>query len=259
VPVQPRRLIPLIVGALFVLGGCATTRSSPEGLGRPHPRRTAMFETEIAVAYLRHGNRTGALNAVHRALRFDPRSVPALNVLALLDQELGRLAAARKVYRRALAIAPHDPDTLNDYGAFLCRIGQERRAIRRFFEAARNPSYRTPQAAYTNAGVCALKSHDPAQAARAFRRALALDPDFGAALWQIARLERKAGDDTAAARHLARFVDLEPHPPPLALWMLIRLERRLGHPRIAERYGDELLRLYPGSSAARLYLRTRGP
>jgi type IV pilus assembly protein PilF len=256
---RPRRLIPLLLAGLLALAGCTTTNTSPEGLGHPHPRRAAMFDTEIAVAYLQHGNRTGALNAVHRALRLDPRSVPALDVLALLDEELGRLTAARRTYRRALAIAPHDPDTLNDYGAFLCRIGKEHRAVRRFLEAAHNPDYRTPEAAFTNAGVCALKSGDRAVAVRVFRRALALDPDFAPALWQIARLERKAGDDTAAARHLARYVDLTTRPPAEALWTLIRLERRLGHPRLADRYGSELLRLYPRSSEARLYLRTRGP
>ncbi len=256
--VPPRRLIPLLLGTLLVFAGCTTTSTRPVGLGRPHPRRAAMFDTEIAVAYLQHGNRTGALNAVHRALSLDPRSVPALDVLALLDEELGRLVAAREAYRRALGVAPHDPDTLNDYGAFLCRIGKEHRAVQRFLEAAHEPSYRTPQAAYTNAGVCALKGRDPAEAVHAFRRALALDPNFAPALWQAARLEMKAGSDTAAARHLARYVDLEPRPPAVALWTLIRLERRLGHPHLADRYGNELLRLYPRSSAARRYLRTRG-
>jgi type IV pilus assembly protein PilF len=257
-PLSPRRLIPFALAALVVLAGCSTTTSTPVGLGHPHPRRTAMFETEIAVAYLQHGNRTGALNAVHRALHFDPRLVSALDVLALLDEELGRLPAARKTYRRALSVSPHDPNTLNDYGAFLCRIGEEHAAVRRFLEAAHNPAYRTPQAAYTNAAVCALKANDRVEADHALRRALSLDPDFAPALWQVARLERKAGDDTAAARHLARFVDLEPRPAAAALWTLIRLERRLGHPRLAARYGAELLRLYPGSPEARRYLRTEG-
>lgn len=254
-PLSPRRLIPFALATLVVLAGCSTT-TTPVGLGHPHPRRTAMFETEIAVAYLQHGNRTGALNAVHRALRFDPHLVPALDVLALLDEELGRLNSARKTYRHALSVSPHDPNTLNDYGAFLCRIGEEHAAVRRFLEAAHNPAYHTPQAAYTNAAVCALKANDRAEADHALRRALSLDPNFAPALWQIARLERKAGDDTAAARHLARFVDLEPRPAAAALWTLIRLERRLGHPRLAARYGAELLRLHPGSSEARLYLRT---
>lgn len=257
-PTGTRRLSVLLACALPVLAGCATTSSPPTGLGHPHPRRAAMFDTEIAVAYLQHGNRTGALNAVHRALGLDPRSVPALDVLALLDEELGRLKAARAAYRRALRIDPHDPNTLNDYGAFLCRTGKPRAAVRRFLEAAHSPVYRTPQAAYTNAGVCALKEHDTSEAVRSFRLALALDPDFPPALWQVARLEMKAGDDRAATRHLSRYVDLSPRPPPAALWRLIRLERRLGHPGLAARYGSELLRLYPRSREARLYLRTTG-
>lgn len=246
------------LGCLLLLGGCAPRGPELQGLGHPHPHRAAMFDTEIAVAYLKHGNRTGALNAVHRALSLDPHSVPALDVLALIDEELGELGAARAAYRKALDLHPHDPDTLNDYGAFLCRTGHPRAAVRRFLEAARQPSYRTPQAAYTNAGVCALMEHQTAQASAAFRHALALDPDFAPALWQIARMEMKAGDDHAAARHLARYVDLTTHPPAPALWRLVRLERRLGHPRIAARYGNELLRLYPHSREAALYLRSTG-
>jgi len=41
---------------------------------------------------------------------------------------------------------------VNNYAVYLCQNGRTDEGVRRFEEAAHNALYRTPEAAYTNAG-----------------------------------------------------------------------------------------------------------
>src|SRR5256884_9672028 len=69
-------------------------------------------------------------------------------------------------FRTSLRLAPHDPQVVNNYAVYLCQNGRTEEAVRRFEEAAHNALYRTPEAAYTNAGVClrAAKRDEEARA-----------------------------------------------------------------------------------------------
>ncbi len=92
----------------------------------------------------------------------------------MLYDRLGKPEKADNEFRTALRLAPHDPDMINNYAVYLCQNGRTDEGVKNFLEAARNPLYRTPEAAYTNAGVClrAAKRDDEARAA--FMKALQL-------------------------------------------------------------------------------------
>ena len=74
--------------------------------------------------------------------------------MALLDDRLGKSKDAEREYRRALALSHGAPAELNSYGVYLCSHGRADEGVRYLEEAAANPLYNTPWAAYTNAGVC---------------------------------------------------------------------------------------------------------
>src|SRR5207245_1186372 len=84
-----------------------------------------------------------------------------------LFQRMGDAPKADAEFRTALRLAPHDPEVVNNYAVYLCQNGRINDGVRHFEEAAHNALYRTPEAAYTNAGVClrAAKRDEEARAA----------------------------------------------------------------------------------------------
>ncbi|EQD40306.1 type IV pilus biogenesis/stability protein PilW, partial [mine drainage metagenome] len=198
--------------------------------------------------------RTLALHSFERALRLNPDSVKAHNALAFLYVELGELARARRYYRQSLHLRPKDPETLNAYGVLLCRTGQVHRAIRELMKAAQTASYITPEVAYTNAGVCALRIRNQTTAIRYFSRAIALNDNYAPALWQLANLDMQNHAFHRARALLARLADLPPKPAAPVLWLLIRSEWAVKDSAAAERYGAILLEDYPGSPEALAFL-----
>jgi type IV pilus assembly protein PilF len=130
-----------------------------------------------------------AKDKLERALKQDPDSPAVHSALGLLYERLGDPKRADAEHRRALARSPGDPDILNNYAVFLCRNGRTAEGVQRFEQAAANPLYRTPWAAYTNAGVCLRAAQRNAEAEERFARALQVRPGYGEAVLQLADLE----------------------------------------------------------------------
>ncbi len=75
------------------------------------------------------GDVTGALGAFRRALTDNPKSVDALNGIAVCYDRFGRYDVSRSYYEAALAIAPDAAMVLNNYGYSLYLQGDAHAAI----------------------------------------------------------------------------------------------------------------------------------
>lgn len=75
------------------------------------------------------GDVTGALGAFRRALTDNPKSVEALNGIAVCYDRFGRYDVSRSYYEAALAIAPDAAMVLNNYGYSLYLQGDVHAAI----------------------------------------------------------------------------------------------------------------------------------
>jgi type IV pilus assembly protein PilF len=116
-----RGLVLGVSGAL-VLYGC----SNPQLIRRQH--RAAVYNTELGVAYLQRGALALAKEKLDQAQRENPDSPSVQSARALLFERLGEPARAERAFRRALALAPHDPDYQNDYAVYLCSNASTRGA-----------------------------------------------------------------------------------------------------------------------------------
>src|SRR5258706_14378974 len=96
----------------------------------------------------------------------------------MLYLRLGEESRAESEYRAALALAPRDPEQLNNYAVFLCGAGRIDEGVARFQEAARNQLDRTPWVAYTNAGACLHSARRDAEAEPLDVRALQVQRDY---------------------------------------------------------------------------------
>ena len=127
----------------------------------------ARVHTELGQKYMQQGKLEIALDNLNKALSYDSDYADAHTVIAVLYERIGDVKQAEEHYRRAAQLKPKGGNELNNYGAFLCKIGRYDESTEYFERAVADPFYNTPDVALTNEGTCLLKGgkNDAAEAA----------------------------------------------------------------------------------------------
>jgi type IV pilus assembly protein PilF len=264
--------IPALAGPLLVaavLAACVTESTGGLPNVKPDLHEAARINTQLGSGYTREALNAGdpttrrkllevALQKLQKAIDQDDDYAPAHAALAYVYALRGQNEDADAEYRRAIRLAPDDPDTRNNYGVFLCGQGKTAEADRNFMRAANNPNYATPAAAWTNAGVCARRAGDLARAESDFRQALAADPGFPDALAEMAAISFLQQNYLATRAFLERYQRLA-KPSAALLALGARTERALGDERAAREYEIKLVRNFPDSPEAAQVLQTTTP
>jgi type IV pilus assembly protein PilF len=220
------------------------------------PRNRAKIHTELGAAYFQAGNPAAALEHLATALNVDSSFHQAYSVRGLVYGSLKEYGKAESDFRRALNIAPNDPEVNNNYGWFLCETGKERQSIVYFLNALKSPLYETPDVAYANAGSCALKSGDLEGAQRYLLQALQLARDGGlAARFMLAKLFYLRGNLEESRVYINDVLKQMSLPPADVLWLAIRLERKLGNRQAEGGYIAQLRGRHPTSPEYQEFLK----
>ena len=233
----------LAAGATLLLAACATAPSN-------RTRDAAAYNVQLGIAYLHQGDIALAKDKLDRALAEDPSSADVHSARAMLFERMHNPDKADAEFRTSLRLAPHDPDVVNNYAVYLCQNGRTNEGVRRFEEAAHNALYRTPEAAYTNAGVClrAAKRDDEARAD--FGRALRIRPNFAEAAYQLTELQFQHGELAPARAGIDAFLGSYEATADLLL-LGVRVARAQGDRLGAQRYARRLQLDFPGTDQAR--------
>lgn len=239
----------------LALAGCVTTSSRPE----PPPASSddaAQYNMQLGVSYLRQNNLPAARDKLEKALEQDPGLATAHAALGVVFERLEDPEGAEKHYRRAVDLDGNDPDNLNALAVFTCSRKQKPNdALKLFDRAIAIPlSVKTANRTmlYTNAGTCAKKV-DLARSEAYLRGALAQNPKFPDALYQLADVSLERGNPLQARGFIERYLAAG-KPTPAALWLGVRIEQTLNDTDAAGRYGDQLRKTFPDSNEARLLL-----
>jgi type IV pilus assembly protein PilF len=243
-------VIPLLAVSLAVaLAGCVTTRSTH--LSDPHAQADAAADNvQLANEYMQEGNLARAKEKLDRAMQEDPSNPNVHSVYGLFYERINDQKKAEGEIREAMRLAPGDPGQLNFYGVYLCRQRRVDEGVTKMLQAATNPLYRTPEAAYSNIGVCLLTVHRDDEAESAFRRALAARPDFADAAYRLADLDLAHGRAIEARNRVEKFLG-QFNPTPELLLVGWRASRTLGDARGADQYAKILRADFPNSEQAR--------
>jgi type IV pilus assembly protein PilF len=239
--------MPLIA---LLLGGCVTSSTSPFQSDKTSIKQAAQDNVALAIQYLKSGNRNAAMQKVQKAIEQDPDNANAYTAEALIYGANGDTDNAKSAYHTAMRKAPDDPEIENDYAVFLCQNGDAKGSIDYFTKAAANPRYSTPDGAYSNAGMCALRIPDPAAADQYFRKALARNPTMLEPLAQLAEISYSQKNYLSTRAFIERFDSLAPNSRPDVLLLGVDNERALGNQQGAGDYAKRLLKLYPTSVQA---------
>jgi len=233
---------------LFVLAcsvaGCAGNKQQ---LSKPQPERASDINLELAIDYYRKGSLAQAKEKIDRAIDQNPRNAKAQALAGLLYDRLGEEKKADSYFERALSIDGKDPEILNNYATFLCQKKRFERGEKLALQAAADPLYKAPEMSFTNAGNCARGSGDMEGAEENYRRALAVQPRYGEALYQMADLKFRMKNYLQARAFLERYVETR-RTNASSLWLGFRIERALGNTAGVKTYSQRLKSEYPQSA-----------
>jgi type IV pilus assembly protein PilF len=240
-----RRHILAALAASLPLCACVTTGT---GLQKS-PAEAATANLSLGAAYLQQGNLPIAKEKLEKAATQSPRNPAVHGMLGILYHRLGDDKRAEKEHRTALELAPGDPEQLNNYAVFLCSVGRPDEGVSRFEEAARNPLYRTPWAAYTNAGVCLRGAKRDAEAMPLLTRAVQVNPDYAEAVVQLSDLDLSEHRAADAYRRVTDYFKRNPTNPELLLlgW---RAAREMKDPAAAAQMAWRMQSDFPDSDQA---------
>ena len=241
----------LVVLALAVLAtACVTeTTGNLRQQSPPDLVEAARINTQLGSDYARQGRFDVAEEKLRKAVEQNDRYAPAHTALAYVLTQTGKREDAEREYRRSLLLAPNDAGTHNNFGVFLCGQRKYAEADREFKVALADRSYQTPEAAWTNAGVCQMKAGNLPVAENNFRQALKINPEFADALAQISLLTYRRSDWLRTRAFVQRYEKVGTRTPEILLIAAVT-ERKLGDKVSARRYEQTLLREFPESDQA---------
>lgn len=235
---------------LSVLTACSGPGHRDEA---EHPQQAAIYNTQLGNGYLAQGNLELSKLKFEKALEQNPDLPEAHSGYALLMSRLGETRKAQSHFKRALKLDPYSSTTLNNYGIFLCGQNRIKDAEEQFMAALKDPLYKTPEYAFTNAGRCSMKIPDYDRAESYFGKALQTNPRFPDALYEMANLNFIRKKYHLANSYMKKFDQYGTHTAG-SLWLAIRLSRIAGDKNAEASYALRLKNRFPDSEEAS-YLR----
>ena len=214
----------------------------------------AKLHTELGSMYFQDGNAIVALEELTIAISIDPKYAPAYSVRAIVLHQLKEYESADKDFQIALSLDEKDPEIANNYGWYLCQRGKVKESIPYFERAIRNTLYQTPEIAYLNAGSCYAKAGELDLAEDYVQKSLRFSPGDPRVLFQLANIDYLRGNDDAAKKYLTE-VARKVEPNAEILWLMIRVERRLGDRSAEANHVAQLRRKFPESQEYRELLK----
>lgn len=237
-----------ILVSVLLLAGCS---SQPQREAEAKNLKSrALSHTDLGAVYLQERRYEIALEEFTLATEIDPSLAVAYNGLGLIHAALGQDIQAEQNFRKSIQLEPNSSEAHNNYGNFLCARNRIDESIKEFMAAVKNPLYITPAVAYTNAGICALRKPDVANAEVYLQKALQLDPLIGSAAYQLASIQFNRNQYVQAKKTLQNAVVSQPTPE--NLWLSVLIARKLGQRDEEASYALQLRRLYPDSEQTKL-------
>jgi type IV pilus assembly protein PilF len=208
--------------------------------------KASAVNVQLGIGYLQQNKLELASEKLSKAIKQNPDSASAHNAYAILQDRLKQYDLAEYHYKKATELDPKDSQAANNYGAFLCRNGRELEAEKYFIQATKNPLYKTPEYAYTNAAICLLKIDRVEPAREYLRKALASKSDFATALLAMADILFAEGDYEGAKLYIDRY-HLVARATAKSLWLAIRNSLELDSSADVSEYAKRLQQEFPDS------------
>lgn len=226
-----------------MLQGCQHTDEITQTESKkPDLSKAAAYNMQLGLGYLKQGDRPRAKKKLLLAMEQEPNSADVNAAMAYYFEKTNEIPEAKKYYLKAISLSSSSGAQLNNYGTFLCRQGDYKKAETYFLRAVKDMKYVNTSAAYENAGLCALAIPDNDKAKLYFKSALDNDPSRKESLFELVKLESKSGNDTGAYQLLQQHSDLVLNDE-VFLTLAKDIAHKLGHEEVAEVYEKYLAKM----------------
>ncbi|MBI3346013.1 MAG: type IV pilus biogenesis/stability protein PilW [Burkholderiales bacterium] len=247
-----KRLLTVLTAVL--LAACASTGTAPTAereiktdSDQTDGDRRAAIRLELAQGYFSRGQFNTALDELKLALQSKPDMREAVNLRGLIYGAMGENQLAEEAFRRALVVYPNDPDTLHNYGWFMCQQKRWETADSLFDQALAQSTYRAPARTLLAKGVCEARAGRMLVAEKTLSRAFELDPGSPAVAINLSEVLYR-NRELERARFYVRRVNAQPEQiNAQSLWLQLRVERKMGNAAQVEDLALQLRRKYPQS------------
>lgn len=246
------RLVWLSVISSLLLG-CVSQSTVVENrrLAERAPDQKQMARTRLAlgVSYLERGDTAQARFNLEKAREIDDSLPEVHNALAYYYQVVGEDDQAERAYRQSLARDSDNPDTYNNFGAFLCQRGQYAQAQELLLAAVKKSGYIRVADSYENLALCARSQQNFSQYAQYLQQALRHNGNKVSVLYGLASLSYAMGDLTKAAEYQQRLQQAGQMSPQVTLLRYLIASRR---DDAADKQAAEqlMMSVYPSSPEA---------
>jgi len=253
----------LVVAGFIVLSTCLTgcvTQSYENDSSTPvvesdsNNDEIAMTRISLGLGYLKMGNTTQAKLNLEKAKRFAPNLSQVYTAFAHYYEVVSEPDLATNSYEKALSIEPQNPDTLNNYGVFLCRHEKYAESEKNTLKAIAIPAYLMVSQSYENLALCQLKAKEFTKAEQYFTKSIQHSPNRASALLQMVRLQYAYGDYKAAQKYFQRYEKATRRFSPEALSLGFKVFEKQRNRRIAKNYASMLVKMFPASYQAKQYI-----
>lgn len=254
-----RRWLPALL-LTAALAGCATRTTITESVGdgkdivtasdESDASKRAQLRMELATGYFGRGQMTTALDQVKLALQADPNLASAYNLRGLIYANLSDDKLAEESFRRALQLNPHDADTMQNFGYYLCQKKRFPEAGAMFDQALAVPQYRQQSRTMLTKGVCEGLAGQLPEAEATLLQAFRLDPTNPTTAVNLSEVLYRRGDYERARFYIRRVNGFPALTSAQTLWLAARIEHGAGNLAGAQQLGEQLRQRYPNSREA---------
>jgi len=214
----------------------------------------AMTRISLGLGYLKMGNTTQAKLNFEKAKRHAPKLIQVHTAFAHYYETVGEPDLAIEAYEEALSIDSEDPDTLNNYGVFLCRLERYDDAEKYILKAISIPSYLLVSQSYENLALCQLKDDRFAKAETYLEKAIQHNPSNANVYLQMVQLQYAQQDYKSANLYFKKYEKYTRRFSPQALALGFKIYEKQRKMNTAKNYASMLVKMFPNSYEGKQYI-----
>ncbi len=193
---------------ILILFLTACNLQTTSSINQQNNKIAANENMQLGLAYLEQGDRTRAKYKLLLALQEDQNSAQVHDAMAYYLEMTDDATQAQMHYLRAIQLAPQSGAVHNNYGVFLCHIGQFEQSEKEFLVAVNDSNYLNTAKAYENAGLCAQQIPDIKKAELFYTNAIKQDPHLALAWYELAQISVDEGDRQQARQEIDNYENL---------------------------------------------------
>jgi predicted TPR repeat methyltransferase len=183
--------------------------ATPKDGSSIHLTKANVQALELAIKFHTAGQFAEAERLYQQTLQADPHHSDALNLLGVLNSQIGNQELAMELIGRALANRPDFAEAHNNLGNVQLNLGRSDEAERSYQKALEiNPQY--AQAHY-NLGKQRQDRNDLKSAIESYQKSLAISPEFIDAHYNLGIGHKDSGSQDAAIASFQKVISLDPN------------------------------------------------